>query len=176
MQVAAGQLLVASPSLGDPNFMRAVIYLVEHNETGTLGVIINRALDVALSELWEECPESLADRRLCCEGGPVDRHKGLLLHTRDGLAGSFHLGQGLVVGGDDRALRQAYADGPDGTGPRLFLGHAGWGEGQLERELMEGGWCLRRGDVRWVLSPDPPDDLWQCLLQSGDPTPQPSAN
>ena len=119
MQAAAGSLLVASANLTDPAFMRAVVYLLEHDDDGTLGFIINRPLDIPLSELWSECPASLGGSRVAAEGGPVDRNKGLLLHTAVDLSGVQSMGLGLAVGGDLDALAKRFADGADDAGPRL---------------------------------------------------------
>jgi putative transcriptional regulator len=175
-RVAPGRLLIAQPSLGDANFMRSVIYVLEHNSSGSLGLIINRPLEVVLGNLWDDCPPPLVQARLCGEGGPVDRHKGLLLHAVPSLAGSFDLGIGLALGGDRQALLQHFANGPDETGPRLFLGHAGWGPGQLESEVADGAWLLRDGHPRLLLDAEPPDDLWAGLIAAGEEPAEPSVN
>src|SRR5687767_5830054 len=88
MVPAAGMLLVASTTLSEPSFMRSVIYLLEHDEDGTLGFIINRPLDIALSDLWADCPAGLGAAKVAAEGGPVDRNKGLLLHGVASLPGA----------------------------------------------------------------------------------------
>src|SRR5690242_13981026 len=143
MQPAAGTLLVASSNLTEPSFMRAVVYLLEHDDDGTLGFIINRPLDIPLSELWSDCPPGLTGCRIAAEGGPVERNKGLLLHTCLDLSGVQAMGLGLAVGGDIDALAKRYADGNDDTGPRLFLGHSNWAPGQLTAEIDEGAWIVR---------------------------------
>lgn len=171
----AGCLLVASPVLADPNFMRTVVYILEHNDSGTLALIVNRPLDVPLGELWDEAPDELSERKLCAEGGPVDRHKGLLIHGYIDLPNAYRLCDGLAVGGDPDALR-ARADQDGAGGPRLFLGHAGWSPGQLEDELAVGSWIVRSGHPSLLLNPRPPEDLWQELVCSGSEIPDPSVN
>lgn len=174
--VHPGSLLIASPMLEDGNFLRSVIYILEHSDTGTLGLIVNRDLDVPLGELWDDCPDRLTAARLCAEGGPVDRHKGLLLHGFTDLPETYQLAEGIAVGGDPERLEAEVADGPGHRGPRLFLGHAGWQTGQLAEEIAIGSWLVRPGHPALLLDPTPPEQLWQDLLGCGEETPDPSLN
>lgn len=171
-----GCLLVAKPMLSDPHFMRSVVFLLEYNEGGALGLVINRPLQLPLGELWEECPEQLGTMRLCGEGGPVDRDKGLLLHRNLTLTGAFDLGCGLAVGGDPLALGQRFSAGPNESGPRLYLGHAAWAPEQLESEIQEGSWLVRRGNPALVIEAEPAEDVWQELIAAGPETQGPSLN
>jgi putative transcriptional regulator len=177
MTPVAGMLLVASPQLSDPNFLRTVVYLLDHSDSGTLGFVINRPLDVPLRELWGEVPEQLADLRVAAEGGPVDRHKGLLLHRCGDLKGAQPLSEGFAIGGEIEALAERFSSGTDGRGPRLFLGHSGWAPGQLQAELEEGAWLLRAGRPEQLLNPQPGAGWWQQLVE-GRPggMPDPSRN
>jgi putative transcriptional regulator len=170
-------LLVASPKLTDPNFTRTVVYLLDHGDNGTLGFVLNRPLEVPLRELWGEVPPQLADLRIAAEGGPVDRHKGLLLHRCSDLSGAQPLAEGFAIGGDLQALAERFANGIDERGPRLFLGHSGWAPGQLIAELEEGAWLLRGGRPEQLLNPQPVATLWQQLLEGrGNGMPDPSRN
>lgn len=160
-------LLVASPLLSDDSFVRSVIHILEHNEGGTMGVIINRPILMSLGDVWDACPEPWKTLRHCCEGGPVDRHRGIMLHE-SGITGSVDLGTGIATGSDAQTLYsklQHYSPPPI----RLFLGHAGWAPGQLEAELASGSWLLRRSHPRWILHPAYRDTFWQELVQSGNP-------
>lgn len=148
--------------------------MLEHNENGTLGLIINRPLDVPLGELWEDCPHPLNEHALCAEGGPVERHKGLLLHGEVGMAGSHELAPGIAVGGDVDALDCFRCGSPNG--PRLFLGHAGWEADQLSEEVASGSWMVRDGHPRLLLDAEPAEDLWSDLVNAGEDMPPPSAN
>ncbi|HYE08244.1 MAG TPA: YqgE/AlgH family protein [Planctomycetota bacterium] len=176
MQPAAGMLLVASANLTEPSFMRAVVYLLEHDEDGTLGFIINRPLDIPLSELWSECPPGLITARIAAEGGPVEPNKGLLLHTCLDLPGVQAMGLGLAVGGDLDALAKRYLEGGDDSGPRLFLGHSGWAPGQLQAEIEEGAWIVRPGKPELVVNHKPSPMMWQHLLEGHGGLPEPSLN
>ena len=178
MKPEAGHFLIALPSLQDPSFMRTVIYLLEHSDTGTLGLIVNRPVPVKLSDIWDECPDSMDSKELCAEGGPVDRHKGLLIHRMPNIPDALELGLGLSVGGQAEALAEEYTKHGDQRrlGPRLFLGHAGWAPEQLEHEISQGTWLVRSGLQDLLLDPQPPEDLWQTLISAGEEIPDPSTN
>ncbi len=176
MKPEPGSFLIAMPTLQDPSFMRTVVYLLEHSATGTLGLIINRPVPVNLAEIWEECPDDLEEAQVCAEGGPVDRNKGLLIHRMDDIPEALSLGMGLSVGGEPHALADAFQDTKGRLGPRLFLGHAGWGPEQLEMEIAEGSWLVRSGLQDILLDANPPDDLWQTLISAGEELPDPSFN
>ena len=174
MSPAAGAVLVASPLLGDPHFARSVVFLIEHSDRGSMGVVVNRPLDTPLGELWPEAPTAIAGTRIAADGGPVGRQGGLILHACPDLPGAQELVPGLAAGGSTDALLARFASGPDRRGPRLFLGHSGWGAGQLDRELAQGAWTVRAGSTAWVLRP--PADLWQRLSDGPDPRLAPGLN
>lgn len=176
MKPAAGTFLVASTALDDPNFMRTVVYLLEHGEAGTMGLIVNRPLDMPLSAIWEGVPAGLADATVAAEGGPVERDRGLLLHAVVDLPGCQRLSDGLAIGGEVAVLAARFQAGADGNGPRLFLGHSGWGAGQLEHEVAQGAWLVRPGNLDHLLVA-PPLDLWRRLADGGGAgLPEPSVN
>lgn len=165
MRPRSGVLLVASPHLTDPNFLHSVVYLLDHGDSGSLGFIVNRPLDVPLSELWAEAPGGLAGSRIAAEGGPVDKHKGLLLHGDTNLVGAQLMGDGVAIGGDLDALGARWVSGEDHHGPRLFLGHSGWSAGQLMAEIEEGAWVVRPGRIDLLLAAQPSELLWQQLIE-----------
>lgn len=177
MRPRSGVFLVASPQLTDPNFVRSVVYLLDHSETGSLGFILNRPLDLPLGDLWSDAPGGLSEARIAAEGGPVDKHKGLLLHGDTTLAGAQLMGEGVAVGGDLTALQERWATGGDHNGPRLFLGHSGWTAGQLEQEIDEGAWLVRPGRLALLFDAQPSVLLWQLMVEgrSGG-MPDPSRN
>ena len=180
--LAAGMLLIASPQLLDENFCRSVIYLVEHSDDGSLGFIINRPLELTLGDLWGDCPSGLSDAKAAADGGPVERHKGLLLHRDPGIADTAVMGHGIFIGGDLPQIATRWILGPDHIGPRLFLGHSGWTGGQLGREVTSGAWLLRPGTSDLLgLVTDPTtgsdgDQLWQRLCHGPHGLPTPSLN
>ncbi len=171
-----GCLLIANASLHDPNFARTVVYLVEHHAEGTLGLILNRPLDIPLGDLWGECPPGLFGALAAADGGPVEREKGLLLHREPAIPAAAAMGAGLAIGGDLAALARRWVNGPDRFGPRLFLGHSGWSTGQLVGEIAAGAWTVRPGTPELIFGPT--TDLWERLT-SGDHPPglaEPSLN
>ena len=178
--LAAGCLLVARPELTEPSFMRSVIYVLEHHAGGSMGVIINRPLAMDLGGIWDSCPSKLCGLQACSSGGPVELHKGLLLHSQPGIAEAFKVGPGLYIGGDQNALQQwfgALTLPNDGSLPlRLFLGHAGWGAGQLPQEVGAGSWLVCPGHPRLALDNDPDTDFWETRIRVGPSLPQPSVN
>jgi putative transcriptional regulator len=176
MDPAPGLFLVASPRLADANFMRSVVVLLEHDQGGSLGLIINRPLGMPLRDLWAEVPPTLAGAAVAAEGGPVERQKGILLHGSPDLAGAQAVGLGLAIGGDLDAIALRWAGGADRLGPRLFLGHSCWSPGQLAAEIAEGAWLVRPGLLEAVLHSDSGSSLWERLTDRRTGLPDPSLN
>ena len=176
MQTASGVFLVASPELLDPNFVRSVVYVIEHGAAGTFGVIVNRSLSLPLGDVWEAAPAQLADVRIAADGGPVNRNHGLLMHGQPDIAGAQVLGHGLALGGVIGQLVVRWAAGPDQQGPRLFLGHSGWGPGQLAAEVAQGAWSVHPGHIGPVLSGKAAEGLWERLMGDHAGLPEASLN
>ena len=86
--------------------------------------------------LWDNCPASMAGVQACAEGGPVEHHKGLLLHNCSAIEESYQVGDGIYIGGERQGLDD-HCDKADFKA-RLFLGHSGWSEDQLLGEIGEG--------------------------------------
>ena len=161
----AGQLLVAAPELDDPNFQKTVVYLVHHDQTGAMGLVINRVLGAGpLGEMLEglRLPRTgRADLELRVHyGGPVEPARGFMLHSPDYRAAD------TVVLSDLAALTLSPAilqDIAAGKGPKrsLFaLGYAGWGPEQLESELAAGAWLVVEPDTD-LLFDQQPETKWQ---------------
>jgi len=162
---AAHRLLVAAPALGDPEFFRTVVFLIEHDDTGTVGVIINRPSHTPVGEILPEWQEVMSEPAVIFNGGPVQRDGALGLGR---LAGSADAGNGLraVSGGlalvDLDAEAVEVAVGADSL--RVFAGHAGWSVGQLAAEIAEGGWFVVAGGLEDVFSAAP-GSLWRAVLR-----------
>ncbi|MCB2100883.1 MAG: YqgE/AlgH family protein [Rhodobacterales bacterium] len=153
-----GRLLVATPQLEDPNFGRTVVYMVNHDADGALGLIINRPLGqgpihVFLKGFGIDVPDGGRTLRLY-QGGPVDPGQGFLLHTDDYAEDATRkLPSGLALTTTLKAL-EALARG-DGPARSLFaLGYAGWGPGQLESEIARGDWTDQPADAERVFDRD----------------------
>jgi putative transcriptional regulator len=148
MSELTSQLLVAMPQLDDPNFKRSVVLLVHHGEGGSFGIVLNRALDLTMSELMQnsgiQWPTGVGSVGW---GGPVQPERGWVVfcddHSTSAAAGDdvvATLEQGVCVTGSLDMLRAVASHPPAAV--RLFLGYAGWGAEQLESELAEGAWLL----------------------------------
>lgn len=153
-----GFLLVASPDLRDPNFERSVVLVVQHDEQGAYGLVLNRPLERPLSQVLDSVGPRWAHVPLHV-GGPVQTN--LLQFVVAGDAPGRPLAPGLCVGAGLEDLEQSQAD-PRGV--RAFLGYAGWGGGQLERETSEGSWIVRPAHARHVFD-IPTGRLWSTVLR-----------
>lgn len=165
-----GRLLVATPQLGDPNFERTVVLLLEHGEVGAVGVVLNRPMHVGVGEIlapWE--PLALATPPgVLFGGGPV---------SLDSVIGIARPPAGVVpewrpVCGDVGVLDLALAPDDQPTSVarvRLFCGYAGWGAEQLEGEIDDDAWFVVDATPDDVFSEEP-DQLWHDVLkrQGGD--------
>src|SRR5947209_6040985 len=134
----AGKLLIASPRLADPNFQRTIVLLVRDNdEEGTLGLILNRPLNVTVKEACEEALETicLVDGPLH-EGGPCEGPL-MVLHA-DETVGQWQVAPGVHFTTDKDGVEEILTSGRERV--KCFAGYAGWGKGQLAGEIEEGAW------------------------------------
>ena len=138
-------LLVAMPSLADPNFSHSVTLVCEHNERGALGLVINRPLDMRMSEVLDQLSLVTDDARLrdmpVLAGGPVQRDRGFVLHRPGGAAweSTMTVSDSLhVTTSRDVLAAMAKGDGP--AQAVIALGYAGWEAGQLDEELLQNAW------------------------------------
>jgi putative transcriptional regulator len=162
MESLEGRLLLASPQLLDPNFVHTVILLIEHTEMGALGLVLNRPTGKTIEELWRQVGQSPCESSQPVHlGGPVSGPL-MAVHTQDLLA-EQEIVPGVFFAAKKKHLDELVrADGQY----KIFIGHAGWGPGQLENEIQEGAWQslpALRDDVF-----DPADDLWQRLVRRAE--------
>ncbi|MFF3568538.1 YqgE/AlgH family protein [Nocardia jiangxiensis] len=164
--VRPGTLLVSATDLVEPSFRRTVVYIVEHNDAGSLGVVLNRPSDTAVQDVLPHWADLAASPRTLYVGGPVKRDAALCLTTvRVGTAIDRIDGLRRV---DGRVALLDLDSDPDIIAPlvegiRIFAGYAGWTFGQLEGELERGDWI-----VLSALPSDPiaqPGDLWAQVLR-----------
>jgi putative transcriptional regulator len=163
--LAKGKLLVAGDGLRDPHFAEAVILLLEYNDQGAMGVIVNRSSRVKLSELLPRVQglEHRADT--IYEGGPVERSEILMLvHAAKEPEDSKVIFGDVYLSSSAELLKRLAADAPQADAPfRVYSGYAGWGAGQLDAEVAVGAWHIFPATAAAVFSARP-DDLWQELL------------
>ena len=146
-----GRLLVAAPPLGDPNFDRTVVFVLEHNEHGALGVVVNR-VSAPIETAFENWMPYLAPPAAVFAGGPVQVEAFIALgRLEDGRIEPVELDR-------DPLLLE-----PVPTGDRIFHGYAGWAAQQLDGELESGAWIVASATVDDVFT-DRPEDLWATVL------------
>ena len=154
-----GQILIAMPGMGDPRFEHSVILVCAHSEDGAMGLIINRPVpDLSFDRLIDQLSISKGDagREIRVhQGGPVERSRGFVLHSRDWQAGRAT----MQIAGDygmtaTLDILEALANGAGPTSALLALGYSGWGPGQLEAEIGRNDWLTTGASADLIFSPD----------------------
>jgi putative transcriptional regulator len=161
MDSARGQLLIAGPSLLDPNFWRSVVLVVEHSDEGALGLILNRPSETTVGDAVPQLEELVDPNERLFIGGPVQPSSVIVLadfeDPTDAALLSFNdvgvLGTGASLEEIAAGVRQS----------RAFVGHAGWGPGQLDAELETGDWILEPARTEDAFSEEP-GDQWPAVL------------
>ena len=135
------QFLIAMPQMQDPNFAGTLTYICDHNEHGAMGIIINRPLEVTLSEILEQLDmDALEEDEFVYSGGPVQTDRGFVLHRPRGTwQSTLPIAEGVCLTTSRDILAALVHDG--GPADKLVaLGYAGWGAGQLEQEIIDNYW------------------------------------
>ena len=150
--LTAGTLLVATPELADPNFERAVVLLLDVDENGALGVILNRPSPVSVEEVLPDWSAVVAKPDVLFRGGPVGTDSALGVALLPQQEGEDPVGFRRMFGATGIVDLDAPTEitAPALSGMRIFAGYAGWSIGQLEDEIEEGS---------WYVVPNSPDDL-----------------
>ncbi len=165
--VRPGSLLVSSTDLVEPAFRRTVIYVIEHNEAGSLGVVINRPSETSVQEVLPQWAPLTASPAALYVGGPVKRDAALCLATLrtgaliDGVAGLRRV-HGRVVMVDLDSDPEVIA--PLVEGVRIFAGYSGWTFGQLDSELQRDDWMVVSALPSDVVAPAR-IDVWAQVLR-----------
>ena len=161
-RLSPGDLLVAVPDLSDPNFKRGVVLVLDHDEDGALGVVLNHPLDVPVGTVLPGWDDVVSQPARLFQGGPVGLDGALGVATLPAgvdpppavtrIAGAF----GLVDLDSDPAAARGL------LGLRVFAGHAGWSPGQLDAEMGQDAWIVLESEPDDLFSPD---DLWPRVVQ-----------
>ena len=158
MESTRGQLLIAGPTLLDPNFQRTVVLIVEHTDEGAFGLVLNRPSETTVGEAVDELDTFVEEEDALFIGGPV-RQSALIV-----LAEFEDAEEAAVVAFDDVGVLGDHDDAtPQTRRGRAFAGHAGWGPGQLDIELSHGDWILEPARPEDAFS-DEPLVLWESVL------------
>jgi len=162
--VAKGVLLVASPSLEDPNFHQAVVLVVEHGPEGTIGLILNRSTNVLLSKALPDIAVLKGTSHRLFAGGPVEPTRFLLLfRLKEPPSDARSVFDGVYVGGTPRVLERIITQAKPTETFRAFAGFAAWAPRQLEAEMLLGAWAILPPDSVGIFDKDPAV-LWSDCL------------
>jgi putative transcriptional regulator len=165
----SNQFLIAMPGMEDGFFTRSVTLLCQHNEDGALGIVINRPSDLTLGDVFEQMniqPEDPGVGRLpVFFGGPVHPERGFVIHEPAGQwDASMRVSEDLALT-TSRDILEAVARG---EGPRhilVALGYAGWGKGQLEKEILDNTW-LNAPVNQSILFDRPAGQRWKAAVET----------
>jgi putative transcriptional regulator len=157
----AGQLLLAAPSLRDPNFARTVVLIGVHSEDGAMGVVLNRPSTVTVGQAVPQLEQAVDELELVYVGGPVQSSSIVFLaeFLDPSPAGLLVLGR-IGFPAPDAGIEQL----AEATARRrVFAGHAGWGRGQLDAEVADGDWIAHAAQPEDIFT-DVPEELWSRVL------------
>jgi putative transcriptional regulator len=158
MAFLTGHLLVASPHLLDPNFVKTVVLLVQHNKEGALGLVINRPVDKNVQDLWREVGGGPCEsKQSVFLGGPVP---GPLMAVHDyAKVGELEILPGIFFSASKPNLDVLVAQSKHDY--KICIGNSGWGAGQLENELEEGAWLSLPATTEYLFQESA--DLWHIV-------------
>ena len=163
-----GQFLLATPGMGDPRFSRSIIALCAHDDNGALGINLGATIDgLSFHEILNQFDIDPGEAPDCTvfAGGPVEPHRGFILHSLDlNMSDTLQVSNLWGLSSSVDMLRAiANGRGPDSW--VIALGYSGWGGGQLEDELTQNGWSLAKGSPQWIFDKESADKwgmAWQA--------------
>ncbi len=163
--LGAGKLLVASRGLADPLFAKTVVLLVHYDAEGVVGLILNRRTDVPLSRVLKELKAAEHRSDPVYLGGPVEAPAVFaLLQSPAKVEGAQHIFGAVYLISTKALFEQTISARPDPSGFHVYLGHAGWTNDQLRKEVELGAWFIFPADAGTVFNSDP-DSLWSQMIQ-----------
>jgi putative transcriptional regulator len=147
-------LLIAMPTLDDPNFAQAVTLVCEHTDKGALGIVLNKPLPMKLSDVLTQMQLEPSSTEIAAmpvlRGGPVHTDRGFVLHRPGGEWDHTHKVSDAIQVTTSRDILEAMARGAAPSDAFIALGYAGWDSGQLEREMADNAWLSMPADARVV--------------------------
>jgi putative transcriptional regulator len=159
MDSLQGHFLIASPRLVDPNFARTVVLMVQHNEEGALGLVINRPLDTSVEDICEKVLETPCSAEgVLFQGGPCEGPL-MVVHTHDSRS-DIEVKAGVHFSTERESIEWLlrYNEAPI----KYFVGYSGWAAGQLENEMEVGSWLTVSADAEQIFTDG--TDLYSKLL------------
>lgn len=158
--IKKGLLLLAEPSvIGDISFSRSVILLADHNESGSVGFILNKPLDFTVNDLVPDIEASF----IVYNGGPVEQDNLYFIHTIPELiTDSIEISDGIYWGGDFEVTKQLINNGSiQKENIRFFLGYSGWSSQQLDEEVQANSWILTQNNFKNEILSTPSVEFWR---------------
>lgn len=164
-------MLISMPQMEDENFVRSLVYICEHNEKGAMGLVINRQNNISFGDILPQL--NISDRnatnvdQIIFAGGPVQPEHGFVLHSpldNKQWSSSIRVSEDLCLTTSSDVIDDiAHSSGPEHS--LIALGYAGWGPGQLEKELAQNSWICCPFDADIVFNM-PPEDRFQAATDS----------
>jgi putative transcriptional regulator len=161
---SSGKLLLSEPSLRDFYFSRSVVLLIEHTlKEGTVGLILNKPINLLMKEVVKEFPTSDFPLFL---GGPVHPDRLFYLHTLgERVTGSIEVIKGLYWGGEiDKLMNLIDLKMVTPKEVRFFIGYSGWEPKQLDREMKEESWIVTQATLKTIMA-GKPEKLWSKMIK-----------
>jgi len=162
------QFIIAMPGLADPNFFHTVTFLCQHNREGALGIVINRSAEMKLGEIFKQMHIPVSSPGAAeipvFAGGPVQQERGFVIHTTAGDWDATMAVSKSVSLTTSRDVIEAIAAGKGPEQYLVALGYAGWGEGQLEQEILANAW-LNTPFSKHVLFDTPINMRWAAAAE-----------
>ena len=164
----AGFFLIASEDIHDSRFKESVILVTRHHRGEAIGVVVNKPTNVEVDTLFPK--NSLADKlaKPVYLGGPLAiKNLFFLIHSKHQPKASLRIFDNVYLSNDQKVLTEVLRHPKPFAGIRVFFGYAGWKRGQLESEIEQGSWHLRKADSELLFHSDP-DQMWHQLIDNLD--------
>jgi putative transcriptional regulator len=164
LKPAKGKILISEPFLIDYYFKRSVVLLAEHSEEGTFGLILNKPVDIKISDIIEKFPDLDTPVYL---GGPVKTDNIYFIHSKgEQINGSMEIIPGIYWGGEIEIVKELIALGKVSSSEiKFFVGYSGWVSRQLEAELEKNSWLvsdIKANDIMAIQTVD----LWNTVVEN----------
>jgi len=160
--------LIAMPNLMDPNFYHSVTYVIEHNEEGAMGMVINQQLEINLSSLFKhleiETNEGYMGNKKVMAGGPVQVERGFIIHSPLGDWDSSWIINADVAVTTSKDILTAISRDEGPKDVEIILGYAGWAAGQLDQEILNNSWLSVPANPD-ILFHTPPEQRWKAAAE-----------
>lgn len=158
-----GRILISEPLLNDSYFKRSVVLLTEHSENGSVGFVLNKPIDIPITDVISDFPSFNITLYV---GGPVGKDTVHYIHTLGELIpNSVHVKDNIYWGGDFEQVKEYIREGLiQPSQIRFFLGYSGWSPKQLEGEIDNNAWLVSEVESSKIMKPD--ENLWKKILQN----------